>query len=227
MVFLLRLEYWEGETSLQAVAVEDVISLPLKHGQHSNLAIFERGKRVGTLVLRPSEASPEGWPGFSVHGNLRLRQAGDHRLSWNMTFSLDSEMEVRDVDLRFSYNHPAFGFELRAIPSEDKITYRLVNGMAADDDSDFAGGIELTPQDLEGFGLTLPPLNELRTQWELSQLKAYRVFYSIGEHRISAFKLVSDLGGGMKIELYMDQIGQILEVDTFLGYRLLSEDLEF
>lgn len=224
---LLKLEVFDSDSALQTVPATDVLALPVIHQQDSSLKILYQGERVGSLSIRPTANPDSNRVDFHLHGNMSLSGLSNHRISWNTLFSASEELEVDNLDFRILLNNPNLSFELRVVPGEDRVSYRLSYDDVVLREEQRSMSMELTKEELETLGIPSLPLQEIGQAWELEELRAFRTTYPVGNERINAYKVVSNLGGGWKLELYIDQVGQILELDTFLGYRLLSEDLEF
>ena len=219
---LIRLEIAPEKSTVLDVPVSHVVALMFAHGQPSVLGITQNGHTIGSVVFRPHADADERSVAFSGSLMLELPFVVKQRISWNGALDMDRTMKMRSAQFELNLTEPATRILLRiAEPART-----LHNDIERGPGMTFSADI---PLDAAGLGalasqLDFDPNGVLAMTKEAPQITARQTDRAFRGEKISVFQISIRQGEAPLAEIYLSQLGQVLEATTTFGYTFTSHD---
>jgi hypothetical protein len=226
MTLLVRLETHPEETDILDVPVSYVLRVMLKHGQESLLSVRDGDKDLGTISVRPSITGSNA-RSIRLAGTLSLEMpmAARQRFNFNAAVDMDAALHATGFRLGLAMQLPNFHLSAQGDLIRNTIAYQLLsNGQQIGSQSlpMTASAIEPVLVQYLGPGAAAIPLSsgngppptvtarEAQFTWRGQQLQVYQMTIRDGSAAIA--------------DIYVTQLGQIIQVNTNFGYTFAAED---
>lgn len=225
---LLRKELAPGSLALQEVPVSHVMKLMFLHGQASDLNIHDERQLVGQLRLHPQVRKGDGMRLLDFGGGLFFSLPGQsrQRVSWGGEFVLNRALAVQLVRLNLNFRDASETVvEVLIEPQTERLRYRVRSNDRQVDQGDYSLDERGILQWLEDRGLETTFLQQIRKpNSPHPSIKAWQSSIEIHGQRLETYRVTIEHGGQTFLEFHVNQLGQILEAKSFLGYTAAPED---
>jgi hypothetical protein len=222
---LLRLEISPDKSKIIEIPPSYVLKLMFRHAQPSELNVFEYKKPIGSLSLRPQPARDDSrrMVDFSGHLLVGLPLAARKRVTWDGSLEMSRQLEVQMI----RFNSKAQGSDYTTHLAVDA-PRRLVNfSVSLKDKVADTRSVSLDDLTKSGFlsqlGLDDSLLAGIKQRVVAPVVSASASELAIGGEKVDAYRLTVRQDGSMLAEIYVSQLGQVLEVRTPFGYTLSSQ----
>ncbi len=226
---LVRMELSPRDSRLKAVPVEHVMKLLFLHEQSLDLNIALDGQRVGYLRLHPRQETGAQMRLLDFVGNLQVRlpQAPKQRFSWSGMLEMNHDFELQSASLGFTMHEPeAYRVDLQIDAPHRTVQVLWKAGDRVLEEETFTLDEFGAQKAMKHFGIDP---NIVRAASGNSGAKplitAQQSSLRIRGESTETYLVLVRQNGQTLCEIQVSQIGQILDVKTFLGYRLAPEDL--
>lgn len=229
--FLIRSELRPDQTALHTLPVELVWKQMFEHEQVSDLFLRENNLSIGRLRLEP-RARPPGYA-LGVSGNLQFTPAGvpPQHASWEGSVMLDGKFHVLEIQGTYrSLAPPALSIP----PARLQFTADLVKKEGW---YRYHSGDEIVAE--QRFTLDLAGFAEVLKRWEIDPTWSRQFTTLSGDHpaqvtarqtrftlpdvqgeTVDATLVALTMHGQSWLEIYLSQLGQVLQVKTLWGWVL-------
>ena len=220
---LIRKELSPGATELREVPVSHVIKLMFRQGEASDLNLHNDRQMVGQLRFHPQIRKVDGALLMEYSGRVMFTLPGGprQRVSWAGDFELNRALEMQSARLQLNVSEPAtYAVDLTADPIANRLRYETRSGGHLLHRGEYALDAEGALTWLHEQGID-PVLIQGGSQPSGTQPPTFRAWQSsmqIHGQRLDTFRVDIEYGGQTLLEFHVNQIGQILQAKSFLGY---------
>ncbi len=230
MGLLWRVEF-AGDQSILSLPIASLARLAFANEQATSYGIFKEQVRIGSLILRPGSARAPSDPRYSLQHNGSLGFADPdrkaNRVAWSGRFDFDRELQVLEVALDLQSTNPQAHLDLQSTPRNNKTTVRLLDPEGRVQLQLTGSWQELLGQlQLEGLGITPQRLESYASRAGEARISAVRSTLTLSGERIPAFLVTIEHAPSLESHVYLSEQGQLLLVRSFLGYRLIADDID-
>jgi hypothetical protein len=227
---LIRKELSPGATELREVPVSHVMKLMFLHGEASDLNLHSDRQMVGQLRFHPQIRKDDGARVLEYSGRVTFTLPGTprQRVSWAGDFELNRTLEMQSA--RLQINAPELGpweaIHLMADPLAKRLRYETRTGGQTLHRGEYALNAEgaltwlreqgIDPALLQGSEPSRAPPPTFRA-WQSS--------IEIHGQRLDTYRVAVEYGGQTLLEFHVNQLGQILQAKSILGYTAAPEDV--
>ena len=227
---LVRFEYAPGEAQTLPVPTARVWDLLFEHEELSALTLFNGRQRLGELYVQPRKKAVGGGSFRQLSGTgtfaLDLPGLSGERMVFHGTMDLDDQSQIQHVELAASFhepNQPQPGTTVTfdGQPPQDHWHYVIRQGSMILKEN--AGTVDhlLDDPDLRALGFDPKVFGQVgRQQVASATLTARHGTLHINGEDLESFVVIARQSDGPESSIYLNQLGRILAVKTFLGYDL-------
>ncbi len=220
---LVRLEIAPEKSTVLEVPVAHVVRLMFANAQPSSLNIVENGLPIGNISLQPQ--SEPGYRVLRFAGSLwlRLPMIPKQRVAWDGTTTFDRALNAQSAHLEVTMREPSTHTMISVNEQPNILHYEVTqngNALANADVSLTREGLMtateqlgIDPNALAAFGQNAP--SSLRVSAK-ETTRRYR------EETIAVFHISIQQSGAPIADIYVSQLGQVLEATTPFGYGLIA-----
>ncbi len=226
---LLRHEIKPGDSALREVPVGHVVKLVFHHQQTSDLNIINDKLRLGQLRIAPLNDKEAGLRTIVFTGSLHLPVPGakSQRVAWDGELEMDKAFATRRFRFGVKVHEPAeLRSEILVLPAENVAHYELRSATGVLERQSYSLDERGAREVFQQFGLDpalLPTAPRARIAAPI--FKAQQSSIKIHGERMDTYLVTVEANGQTWIECHINQLGQIVQATTLLGYRLAQEDL--
>lgn len=227
---LVRLEVNPDKSDLLTVPPSHVFKLMFTHAQASELDIIENTTPVGNLTLLPKVDPETNLRMLSFNGNFSMRLPDSNkrqRVSWDGTLAMDRMFNTKNLQLAISLRDSPWHISLNLDPDGRQADYEVKHGDQV---------VKKSSLVLNETGVIAFLRNELGVDPSFMQnlpgklpaaptLAAKQTELKIRKEKVVAFLLTVKQGDLTLADIYVSQLGQILNAKTILGYSFTAEDM--
>lgn len=225
---LLRKELAPGASALKEVPASHVLKQMFAHAQTSTLHVYHERVRIGHLQIQPQVRKEDGARLLALSGNLQIAIPGwpRQRVAWDGDLVMDRAHQLQLAQFNVTFRDPAaYAVEVVVDPRAKRLRYETRAGERELDRGEY-------PLDQQG---ALTWLREqgldpaMMPQWQQAVgpapvLKAWQSSLEIHSQKLDTYRVALEHGGQTLIEFHVNQLGQILQGKTFLGYTVAPDD---
>jgi len=227
---LIRKELSPGATELREVPVSHVLKMMFQHGEASDLILHSDRQMVGQLRFHPQIRKEDGARVMEYSGRVMFTLPGAprQRVSWAGDFELNRALELRSARLQFNVSEPAtYAVHLMADPVAKQLHYETRSGGYTLHRGEYTLDAEgaLTWLREQGIDPALGELAALNHDAQPATFRAWQSSMEIHSQRLETYRVALEYGGQTLMEFHVNQIGQILQAKTFLGYTAAPENV--
>ncbi len=209
------------------VPVPHVMELVLRSADSSTLAIYQSGKRIGTLYVRGSMPKPsDPLRQLLLNGELSLPLPGaSEKLTFRSRLDFVPEAQtIHALDLTLRMRQQAMEFHL-TYDGTGSISYALTGGDGRPVHT-ATGSLEelLAATPLGKSGISMERVRALAR--DASPPVAHRDTIKLAGESIPVYRLTLPLGESLSSQIDISQLGRILRITTPFGMTLLAEGIE-
>jgi hypothetical protein len=224
---LIRAVYFPAFERLPEVDPGHVLELFIDHKEVTHLFFYrEDGAVVGDVMLTPRRLSEDDGIeiGFAAVGEVELPNLPRQKLNWRGKLKMGPgpERKLDKVDISVRFTFPPLTVAMEIDPATMGFHYKVLRGgLVITDSRDDPNGMGVAQMQilLAAWGLNPEMMGkEKPSTWEARQGAV-----EIGGHRAGAYFMVVDFPGAGMAKLTFSEAGELLVIDTPLGYQLLSE----
>ncbi len=230
IALLVRFEYAPGEAQTLSVPTARVWNLLFEHEELSALTLFSGRQRLGELYLQPRRQAPGGGPFHQLSGTgsfvLNLPGLSGERMVFHGTLDLDKQNQVHRVELAASFHEadqpqPGTTVTLDGQPPLGQWHYAIRRGNTVLKENSGSVDQLLDDPDLRALGVEPKMLGQLgRQQAASANVTARHGTLHVNGEDLETFVVAIRQAEGAESSIYLNQLGRILAVKTFLGYDL-------
>jgi hypothetical protein len=226
---LFRKEFSPGASALTEVAASHVLKWMFQHGEPSDLNVYNDRQMAGQLRIHPQIRKEDGARLLEFSGRLLLALPGAarQRVSWAGEIEWNKVLEMESARVQLFLSEPAiYGVNILVDPATRRLRYetqldgRTLNRgeypLTADGAYTWLREQGIDPALIQG-NITPNAPKPTISAWQSSLM--------IHGQKLDTYRVVIEHGGQTLIEFHVNQIGQILQVKTFLGYTAAPEDI--
>jgi hypothetical protein len=206
-----------------------VLKLLFLHQQPSDLNINSDGIRLGHLQVQPRVVTETGDRRLEFSGNVLIRvpNAPRQRFSWDGFFHMDRAYTLRQLLLRVNLHDAGYRAEVQVLPEENRATYKLLAGDKVVQEDAFTLDRKGAEQVLQQLAIDPAMLQAISGNAATTQpsLTAQQSSMHIRGERLETYLVSLQQGGQTLLDMHVSQLGGILRVQTFFGYRLEPNDI--
>lgn len=226
MTFLLvRTVYFPEFERLPKVDPGHVLELFFEHEEVTELFVYREGEVVGNIMLTSREgAGDEGAVkvAFTAGGAIELPGLPRQRLHWRGWLSIGPapERKIQGLDLRVRFTKPALSAALSIDPATLGFEYEISQEgqvVSSSKDPESQLGVVQMKMMLAAWNIDLDAKATQPPKWEARQ-----GYVEISGHRTGAYFVVMDIPGSGTTKMTFTEAGEMIAVETSLGYELLS-----
>jgi len=221
--FLVRAVYFPAFERLPEVEPGHVLELFIDHREVTQLYFYGAdGAAVGDVMLTPRRLVEGGAEiGFAAVGMVELPNLPKQRLNWRGKLTLGPGRKLIGVAISVRFSEPMVTVSMEINPQTMAFDYKVLRGgVVVSDSRDGASGPGMAQMQLL---LAAWGVRSGGGDGEAAGLSARQGAVEIGGHRAGAYFVLLDLPGAGRAKLTFSEAGELLEIDTPFGYRLLSE----
>jgi hypothetical protein len=246
---LVRMEWFPGTSELLPVPVDHLFKLMFLHEQTSDLVLCQDQDRIGDLTLQPHRFPPNAGVArnlLTITGSMVLNLPGwdTRHLTLRGAFELDDHDNAQRFELTATVHEPVRSASMsqgepsqRSQPSmvivfggepiDSRYHYQVRDGDRIVAEQSGTPETLLDQPDLRSVGISPAVLSALVHQQAAStEVTARRgVLQNKGED-IDTYDVTLRQGDTVVATIQMNQLGEVLSVNTSFGYSLLAKSLE-
>jgi hypothetical protein len=222
---LLRLQFWPEESGVLAVPVEHVLRLLFTHALPSNLNIAFGGRPYGSLSVRPNIAE-NGERRLRTSGNARLRLPllPRDQLIWSSTLNLDQRLAFRNLAASLSLRETGTDIDFEIDSASQAVHYSIAQNKKLVRESTVPLSREGAAVLLRQAQLNPEILDALKSSAAPAHVSAKLTNFSFRHEKIEAYSVGVYQGETALLEIYVNQLGRILLVQSALGLSLAADN---
>lgn len=225
---LIRTEMQPQGSALRKVPIEHVLKLLFLHQQSSDLSIYSDGIRLGHLQVHPKLVRDTGARRLDFSGNILVRvpDAPRQRFSWDGFFHMDKAFALQEVLLRVNMHDAGYRAEIRVRPGENEAVFHLAAGDRVVQRSVYSLDEKGLQQLIQQQGLDPAMLQAISGKALSVQptITAQQSSMHIRKERLETYLVSIQQSGQTLLDMHVSQLGGILRVQTFFGYKLEPND---
>ena len=223
--WLVKANWNGGNAPFSEIAPQLVFRQVLKHEVTSQLTIFHKLDRIGTITITPLHTPDDS---ISLDGNLFLPGENGKKQAFNFSTRIDLDgktLAPNEIVLRLRRREPALAVLIEILLQQQLLRYEMKSG-----EIDLGRQeIPLTNASLLQFtpylaGLPALPADAASALQNI-QWQANRASHTIRGERLDGFRLSINLPG-LEASAALGQLGEIYYVRTSANYHLLADGLE-
>jgi len=227
MGLLARLETHPESTDILNVPVSYVMRVMFKHGQQSLLSVREEnGKPVGSIALHPSITAPDGRAlRFSGAFSARWPEAARQRINFNGTIDMDKALRVLAFHGDVTMQHPGFHLAVAGDTVRNFLAYEADPGNAQGSAWQTLplDGAAIEPALLRSVGINPGALPISMPNVSPPDVTAREAQISLNGEQLEVYQVTIREGTATIADIYISQMGQIVQAKTNFGYVLSAE----
>lgn len=224
---LVRAVYFPAFERLPEVEPGRVLELFVDHKEVTHLYFYrEDGEVVGDVMLTPRRTGGGAEIGFAAVGAVELPGLLRQKLNWRGKLLLGPApgRKLVGVEISVRFSEPKMTVAMEIDPATFVFHYKVIrDGVVLSDSRDDAGGMGVAQMRMLMAAWGFDPTTV--GGGEPPQLEARQGAVEIGGHRAGAYFVVLNLPGAGRAKLTFSEAGELLAIDTPLGYELLCESL--
>jgi hypothetical protein len=216
-------------------ATSEILSVPVVHvarqlflhEQPSNLAVFQTGRRIGSLTLQPRRFDANGIGVVDFTGNIlvALPFMAEQAFSWRGTVEMNRSFALQKLKLHIDALGPKITTELDIDPIANRATYTLqqegeepVENSLTLDQKGMEAGLEALGIDPSIFKqITLSAKSAADSNGPIT-FTARQSETQIQGERVQTYRVSGKQSTSPMIEADISHFGQILGVKTIFGF---------
>lgn len=226
---LVRKELSPGATALREVPVSHVMKLMFLHAQASDLNLHGDGKLLGALRIHPQVRADDGARMLEVSGRLLVSLPGAprQRISWGGSIEMNRTLEMRTSRLQINFAEPnAYAVNLLIDPKANRLHYQTHSAGTTLTQGDFPLEAKGAYQWMREQGIDPALFQSSRAPaMPHPTFRAWESSIQIHGQKLDTYRVAVEHGGHTLLEFHVNQIGQVLQAKTFLGYTAAPEDV--
>ncbi len=235
---LVQLVYFPDESRMSQVDPDYVVGLFLRNKEISELSVFKGAEKVGEISLLPQHVPKDETGGvqtlkrdliFDASGDVALPNLDEQMLRWNGRIRIAEDRSIEFVDISVRFEKPKVRVSLEMDPKKLEFNYVVSRDDVVVTDSKTdpnAPGLAELRLLMLAWGVNPAQIESAAAeQQKKSKISARHGNIKLGGKRFHAYVLSLDVMESGSVKLYFTDAGELVKVDTFLGYELLSEVL--
>jgi len=223
---LLRAVYFPAYERLPKVDPGHVLELFLEHRDVTHLFSYRDGKVVGDIMLTTQQfPNKDGRAkiGFAAAGAVELPNLPKQKLNWRGAVTLGSKpgRKLQKIEFSVRFTNPALTVGVEIDPATMAFGYKVTQGGQVITDSTTEAspmGVAQMQMLMMAWGINLSHAKGDGARWDARQGAV-----EIAGHRAGAYFVVMEMPGMGKAKLTFSEAGELLVVETPLGYEMLTE----
>ncbi len=225
MGLLLRLQIAPDQSSVPIVPVAHVLKVIFAHGEPSSLNITTEGLNIGAISLHPKSSGPDE-RSIQFAGNLWLRipSLARQRIIWDGNVELNRGLAIRSGQLDVTLRNPACSFVVQIDQEKKSLHYAVKQGAITVTESNISLDSDGVSRAFGSLGLDAGTLLALTKNMPDSTAIAKQTERFFHGERINVFQVSIREGDTEVADIYVSQLGQVLEVTTAFGYGMMAQD---
>jgi len=227
---LVRIETHPETSRVLEVPVTHVMKLLFTHGQASHLQIQENGRAMGRMSLYPKRSEAAKPVTLEYTGSVWIRgpSSGKQRVSWDGVLQMSPAYDLTRLSLTVRMPDHGYATTVEISPSENEMRYSIAGDGQLITEQRYPMTKAGAATALSHFGMDERILDAVHSAspsppvWKVKPAR-----YQFHGDAIDAFVMTLHAGEIVLGEIYVSQLGQVLSINTPLGYSLTSEDVAF
>jgi hypothetical protein len=228
-VLLLRKELSPGATELREVPLGHVLKQMFLHGEPSDLTLYSERHAVGQLRLHPQIRTDDDARLLEYSGRLLLTLPGSprQRISWAGTLEMNRALETQSAQLQVRMAEPAnSGINLTYDPRANRLRYEEVSGTRTVERAEYPLDAQTADGWLRERGIDPALLQPGKAaSGPPPTFRAWQSSMQIHGQKLETYRVALEQGGQTLFEFHVNQLGQVLQAKTFLGFTAAPEDV--
>lgn len=226
MTFLLvRTVYFPEFNRLPKVDPRHVLDLFFDHEEVTELFVYRDDEVVGNIMLTSRDGGRDDGSvklAFTAGGAIEMPHLPRQRLHWRGWLNIGPapERKIKGLDLRVRFTEPALTAALRIDPATLGFEYEISqDGQVVSSSKDPQAQLQVVQMKmmLAAWNIDLDAKAKQPPKWEARQ-----GYVEISGHRTGAYFVVMEIPGSGTTKMTFTEAGEMIAVETSLGYELLS-----
>ena len=226
---LVKLWLYPATSEILTVPVGYVSKLLFLHEQPSALTIYQNNRRAGNLSIQPRRDDNTGLRIIEFTGALLLKlpMLDEQSFNWAGTATLDRASKLRHLTVTIDTHDPALSTKLDVDPPRGVAHYALSRSGKTFLEKKLTLDEQGARSVLHDLGINPDLLAQLGTASSpgATTLTAHQSAVTVRGERVEAFHVIMRQNSTPLFEADVSQFGQVLSVNTAIGFTLALDDV--
>jgi hypothetical protein len=227
---LIHQEVRPGDSVLREVPPAHVMKLIFMRRKPTSLDIYSDKLRLGHLNMIPGVGADGQMRNLKFDGDLQLLVPGAkrERIHWEGRWEMDKLLTTKTFELTVTTHTPVeLKTTIEVVPAENVAHFEMRAANGANQHQDYTLDERGMRTALEQTGIdpSLLPVS-MKPQTAASfDIRARQSTLNFPGGQIDTYLVTVETSGQTLLEFHVDALGRIVQADTLLGYRLVSESM--